>query len=82
MNDPLWEFYGQPYEPPPSMDYQIGPREFASVTAMGNWYSMQADRDRWREIAESIAKFFGNEGGAELVYKDVIAFEQAKADEQ
>lgn len=59
MTDPVWEFYGQPYEPPPSMDYQIGPREFASVTAMGNWYSMQADRDRWRRAAEALARGLG-----------------------
>lgn len=69
----VWEFYGQPYEPPPHMDYQIGPREFASVTAMGNWYAMQSDRDRWRAVAEQLAEQIGNIDYAKATYKDLGA---------
>jgi len=69
--DNLWDFYGQPKEPPQELSYQLRPREFATVTPMGNWLAMQADRDRWRATAESLARQLGKIDYAIATYEDL-----------
>lgn len=48
-----------PNEKPQTLSYKIEKNTYATVTPMGNWYSMRKDRDIWRGVAEELARQLG-----------------------
>lgn len=70
-DDTPWIYFGKPVEPPTTLSYQLAPKTFATVTTMGNWYSVAADRDRWRTVAEQLAEQLGHIEHAQTAYDNL-----------
>lgn len=67
-----------PIEEPQVLDYKIGPKEYVSVTPMGNWNAMKADRDRFREDWQAMVKQIEELQSQLDIYKDLYAAEAVK----
>lgn len=60
----------KPSEHPTELSWKIAPREYMTVTYMGNWNAMRDDRDRWKRVAQALALQLGKVEYADAAYED------------